>query len=144
MRKQLQQLVKAALQACFDEGALSSGQFPAIIIEKPAHEEHGDFATNVAMSLARIEKKPPRAIAEALAGRLRGMSDVFERIEIAGPGFINFTMKNKAWQSTLFEIASAGSDYGRSRTGEGKKVQVEFVSANPTGPLHIGHGRGAA
>jgi arginyl-tRNA synthetase len=144
MKEILLDLVRQGLESCFADGSLASGEIPDIIIEKPAHEEHGDFATNVAMLMARSEKKAPRAIAEILVSHMERNGDIFDRIEIAGPGFINFYIKAGFWQDTLKTVASAGDSYGRSRIGAGKKVQVEFVSANPTGPLHIGHGRGAA
>jgi arginyl-tRNA synthetase len=144
MKEFLVDFVRKGLEKCFADGSLTSGEIPAIVIEKPAHEEHGDFATNVAMLMARNEKKAPRAIAEILVNHLDESGNIFDRIDIAGPGFINFQIKAEFWQNTLKAVAATGDSYGRSRIGAGKKVQVEFVSANPTGPLHIGHGRGAA
>ncbi|HEY6874265.1 MAG TPA: arginine--tRNA ligase [Geobacteraceae bacterium] len=144
MKELVRQLVREVLEDCLADGTLGSGQFPAVIIEKPAHEEHGDFATNVAMLLAKAEKKAPRVIAETLVKRLEKGSELFAGIEVAGPGFINFTVRDEAWRATLLAVRAAGGEYGTSTAGEGKKVQVEFVSANPTGPLHVGHGRGAA
>lgn len=144
MRELLRDLVRKGLENCFADGALHSGQIPNIVIEKPAHEEHGDFATNVAMLLARYEKKAPKAVAEALVSHLDAVESIFYKVEIAGPGFINFYIKNEVWLKVLDTITAAGDSYGKSRIGAGKRVQVEFVSANPTGPLHIGHGRGAA
>jgi arginyl-tRNA synthetase len=96
------------------------------------------------MLLAKEEKKPPRAVAEAIVHHLQGSASIFSKVEIAGPGFINFRISDDAWFKVLTSIEQAGDVYGRSKAGEGKKIQVEFVSANPTGPLHIGHGRGAA
>ena len=144
MKEQLRNLVLEVIEECFADGALKSGQVPSIVIEKPAHAEHGDFATNAAMTLARPEKMAPRAIAEILRERLAGKAALIERVEVAGPGFINFFVNKDAWRSVLNVVAAAGTNYGRSNGGTGQKVQVEFVSANPTGPLHIGHGRGAA
>lgn len=144
MKEQLIELVRGGLERCYADETLSSGLFPAIIIEKPAHADHGDFATNVAMLLAKGEKKAPRAVAEALIGHLEESAEICDRVEVAGPGFINFHVKDDAWRRTLLDIDRAGADYGKSRAGGGEKIQVEFVSANPTGPLHIGHGRGAA
>ena len=144
MKEGVRTLVREGLERCFADGSLSSGEMPAVVIEKPAHEEHGDFACNVAMTMARAEKKAPRQIAELLVKHIEDQQGIIEAIEIAGPGFINFRIRNGAWSRTLGAIEAAGADYGKSRTGEGQKVQVEFVSANPTGPLHIGHGRGAA
>ncbi len=144
MKELVQESIRAALAACFADGSLSSGRFPAIQVEKPAHEEHGDFASNVAMLLAKDEKRAPRAIAQVIVDHLQGDASIFSSVEIAGPGFINFRISDSAWQKVLLAIDEAGETYGRSVSGQGKKVQVEFVSANPTGPLHIGHGRGAA
>ena len=144
MKALVQESVRKALERCFEDGSLTSGRLPSIVVEKPAQEEHGDFATNAAMLLAKAEKKPPRAVAEAIVAHLQGAADIFSTVEIAGPGFINFRISNDAWRKMLLSVDQAGESYGRSSTGEGKKIQVEFVSANPTGPLHIGHGRGAA
>jgi len=144
MKEQLRACILKCIEGCFADGTLTSGNVPAFSVEKPAHAEHGDFATNVAMQLAKPERKAPRAIAEIIVNRLSGGSELIESVEIAGPGFINFFIKDAAWRTVLKEIDRAGSEYGKSRVGAGKKVQVEFVSANPTGPLHIGHGRGAA
>ncbi|KAF0220723.1 MAG: arginyl-tRNA [Geobacteraceae bacterium] len=144
MKELLIELVRKGLERCFADGTLSSGLLPTIIIEKPAHADHGDFATNAAMLLAKAEKKAPRAVAETLIKHLEGSADICDRVEVAGPGFINFHVKDDAWRTTLLAIDRAGADYGQSRIGGGERVQVEFVSANPTGPLHIGHGRGAA
>ena len=144
MKALVEESVRKALERCFENGSLISGRIPSIVVEKPAQEEHGDFATNAAMLLAKAEKKSPRAVAEAIVAHLPGGTEKFDSVEIAGPGFINFRISNCAWRNTLIALEQAGESYGRSSTGEGKKIQVEFVSANPTGPLHIGHGRGAA
>jgi arginyl-tRNA synthetase len=144
MKEQVREAVRNALERCFADGTLASGVVPTLVVERPALAEHGDFATNLAMLLAKAEKKPPRLVAEALVAHLRGSADIFAAVEIAGPGFINFRLKDQAWRKLLPEIAAAGETYGRSALGRGEKVQVEFVSANPTGPLHVGHGRGAA
>ena len=144
MKELLRDFIRKGLESCFADGALQSGQIPNIVIEKPAHEEHGDFATNVAMLLAKQEKKAPRAVAETLVKHLDTTESFFSKVEVAGPGFINFHINNGVWIKALRDIAAGGDNYGKSLIGAGKKVQVEFVSANPTGPLHIGHGRGAA
>lgn len=144
MKEQLRACILKGIEGCFADGTLISGELPVINVEKPAHPEHGDFATNVAMQMAKPERKSPRAIAEIIVNKLAGSSELIEKLEIAGPGFINFFIKDSAWRKTLVQIDNEGDQYGRSRVGAGKKVQVEFVSANPTGPLHIGHGRGAA
>ena len=144
MKEQVRRIVAQALTACFADNSLASGELPAFVVEVPAQEGHGDYATNAAMALARPEKKSPRSIAEVLVAHLPENVGILERVEIAGPGFINFFLTDTAWQQTLLVIEEQGADFGRSNEGQGKKVQVEFVSANPTGPLHIGHGRGAA
>ncbi len=144
MKKVLLGHVRKCLENCYANETLSSGVVPEIIIEVPAHAEHGDFATNVAMQLAKPEKKAPRQIAEVLVKELQVNNELFEKVEIAGPGFINFFIRKELWRESLKSIVTAGDDFGKSTAGAGKKVQVEFVSANPTGPLHIGHGRGAA
>jgi arginyl-tRNA synthetase len=144
MKEQLRACILKGIEGCFADGTLTSGVVPAINVEKPAHAEHGDFATNVAMQMAKAERKAPRAIAEILVQKLSGASELIESLEIAGPGFVNFFIKDSAWRQVLSVIDQAGHEYGKSQVGAGKKVQVEFVSANPTGPLHIGHGRGAA
>ena len=143
MKDRLRQQIGDALQACFNNGTLHSGVVPDVQIEIPGNPDHGDFASNLAMTMARAEKKSPRQIAEALVEALHGC-DFLSKVEIAGPGFINFTLAPGCWYEVLDEITVKGKDYGLSQVGEGQKVQVEFVSANPTGPLHIGHGRGAA
>jgi len=144
MKELLCDLVRKGLSSCFADGSLSSGVIPTIIMEQPAHAEHGDFATNAAMLLAKAEKKAPRVVAEVLVRHLQESAEICSKVEVAGPGFINFYINDAVWRQTLFAIDAAGADFGKSRIGAGKKVQVEFVSANPTGPLHIGHGRGAA
>ncbi|SNB45883.1 arginine--tRNA ligase [Geobacter sp. DSM 9736] len=144
MKETLLDLIRRTIEAAFAEGVLVSGTPPSVVIEKPANPEHGDFATNVAMQMAKGERKAPRVIAELLAARLSQGSDILAAVEVAGPGFINFRIKNEAWQRTLVAVEDAADAFGSSNTGMGRKVQVEFVSANPTGPLHIGHGRGAA
>lgn len=113
------------------------------VIEPPKDKQFGDMSANVAMMLAKEAKKAPRAIAEDIAKALESDANI-EKIEIAGPGFLNFTFSPSFWHETVGVITGAGDDYGTSTMGNGTKVQVEYVSANPTGPLHIGHGRGAA
>ena len=116
---------------------------PEYQIEIPKHESHGDFSTNVAMLLAKAWRQPPRELALRLATAL-GCSDLLARCEVAGPGFINLVLADGVVFDILAQIQRAGATYGQSQFGAGRRVQVEFVSANPTGPLHIGHGRGAA
>ncbi len=116
---------------------------PAIEIEVPPNETFGDLATPVAMSLAKILKKPPRKIADELINSIADKA-IFEKIEIAGPGFINFTFSKEYLYSGMKKLLRDRSDFLRENIGKGRRVQIEFVSANPTGPLHLGHGRGAA
>ena len=144
IRHELAALITEALTAARTAGALISETFPPVILETPANEAHGDFACTIAMQLARAEKKAPRAIAEALIAHLHDPNGLIAETAIAGPGFINITIAPTAWQECLRTIESARDTYGHTTTGAGRQLQVEFVSANPTGPLHIGHGRGAA
>lgn len=130
-------LLEAAKTLVADTSAIS------IVLERPKSAEHGDFATNIAMQLAKPLKQNPRAIAEALIKALPP-SEAIAKVEIAGAGFINFFLNSQTKQTIVREILQAGEQFGRNNAGNGKKVQVEFVSANPTGPLHVGHGRGAA
>ncbi len=113
-------------------------------VETPKSGQHGDMATNIALVLPREKGQNPRAVAEEIRTGLAAMCPEVERIEIAGPGFINFTFTPAFWQSVALEALAQGPDFGRVDVGKGRRVQVEYVSANPTGPLHIGHGRGAA
>ena len=115
----------------------------SILIERPKNPTHGDYACNLAMQLAKPLRKPPREIAQALIAALP-QSDAVAKVEIAGAGFINVFITTAAKQSVVHGVLHAGAGYGHVHLGAGKKVQVEFVSANPTGPLHVGHGRGAA
>lgn len=114
-----------------------------ITLERPKLIEHGDFSTNIAMVLAKQVKKNPREIAQSIIDNIE-KNNLFKKIEIAGAGFINFFLKNEALISVIQEILQQKKAYGRNTKGSNKKIQIEFVSANPTGPLHVGHGRGAA
>src|SRR5258708_15677386 len=113
-----------------------------IVVEHPREAAHGDMATNAAMVLAKDAGKKPRELAEAIAAKLRA-DDMVARAEVAGPGFINLTLKPSAWIAALRAVVSEGTAYGRGKTGHGSAVNVEYVSANPTGPMHVGHCRGA-
>ncbi|MSN26371.1 MAG: arginine--tRNA ligase [Geobacter sp.] len=144
MRNRIAELVESSLNSAITSQELSTSQLPTITIGTPANTEHGDFSCNIAMQMAKGERKAPRQVAEILIRHLGDGNGLFSKTEIAGPGFINFFVAATAWQASLLEIESQGNTFGRTATGEGKKMQVEFVSANPTGPLHIGHGRGAA
>ncbi|MBP2242533.1 arginyl-tRNA synthetase [Cytobacillus eiseniae] len=119
-------------------------QIPAVILEIPKEKAHGDYSTNMAMQLARVAKKAPRQIAEALLENIDTSKASIKKIEIAGPGFINFHMDNSYLSNLIPTILEAGDRYGETNIGGNQKVQVEFVSANPTGDLHLGHARGAA
>ena len=143
MKTKIQQLVSRALEIIAAEGVIPGEAASAPIIERARDPRHGDFACNAAMVLAKAAGVRPRDLAERLVSALP-VSSLVERVEIAGPGFINFHLSDSAYQEVIPEIISQGYEFGRSRIGAGKRVQVEFVSANPTGPLHVGHGRGAA
>lgn len=136
-------IIKTAIENCKKAGTIKTEKLPDIIIEKPKKDEFGDFATNAAMLLTKEEGKPPRQIAELIAKEIR-QSENIKKVEVAGPGFINLFMQDGYWLGFLKEIYAAGENFGKSSIGAGKNILLEFVSANPTGPLHIGHGRGAA
>ncbi len=143
MKEQLRLAIMAALKQCYADETLASGILPTEIqLEIPKNPDQGDFSTNLAMTLAKPERQAPRKIAEALVAALQGNS-ICEKVEIAGPGFINFRLAATCWYDVLNQVVKQGAKYGTSQIGAGTKIQVEFVSANPTGPLHIGHGRGA-
>jgi len=144
MKERLRQCLHKALEECFSSGTLSSGTVPDIQLEVPGNPDHGDFASNLAMMLAKPERKAPRQVAEALVTALGDGGGLWRKLEIAGPGFINFSLAPLAWLGTIGDIHRDDRGFGCSAAGDCRKVQVEFVSANPTGPLHIGHGRGAA
>ena len=143
MRARVSEIINSALERALADGSLSSHELPSVIVDRSKRVEFGDYATNVAMLLASGEKRPPREIAESLSKMIEA-DDLVDKCEVAGPGFINIFLKNSYWIELLAEILAKGADFGRSDVGVGHSVQVEFVSANPTGPLHIGHGRGAA
>ncbi len=143
IEKKLSELIEAAVAACRRDGTIPDGAMPAIEISVPKQEAHGDFSTNVAMVLAAQTGAKPRELAERLVERLPKETLDLAQCGIAGPGFINFTIKPAFYLKGLRDIYDAGSNYGKVDIGRGRKAQVEFVSANPTGPLHIGHGRGA-
>ncbi|MGR3676613.1 MAG: arginine--tRNA ligase [Paracoccaceae bacterium] len=139
----IRQLVIASLEAMTTEGALPEGlDFANVAVEPPRDPAHGDMATNAAMVLAKPAKMKPRDIAEALAAKLVA-DDRITSAEVAGPGFLNLRLVAPVWQGVISAVLDAGTGFGRSDTGQGKRVNVEYVSANPTGPLHVGHTRGA-
>ena len=135
--------VLAANKALIADGVLPQGiDLSRIVVEPPRDASHGDMATNAAMVLAKDAGKKPRDLADALAAKLRA-DPIVTKVDIAGPGFINLTLKTEAWTESLRQAIRAGARYGRSAIGQGGKTNVEYVSANPTGPMHVGHCRGA-
>jgi arginyl-tRNA synthetase len=135
--------VHAAGQALMSSGVLPvTADLSRVVVEPPRDPSHGDMATNAAMVLAKDAGRKPRELADVLAGELRADALV-AKVDVAGPGFINLTLKPEAWASALRSAILSGADYARSRIGSGQPVNVEYVSANPTGPLHVGHTRGA-
>jgi arginyl-tRNA synthetase len=144
MKEKLKKLIYKAAKTAHAKGDLTSPEIPGPNIEEPKSVAHGDFSTNIALVMASDQKMPPRKIAEAIRKHVNDPDGIIARTEVAGPGFINFFLENSAWHPILREIHDTDDRYGSSDIGKGKKIQVEFVSSNPTGPLHIGHGRGAA
>lgn len=144
MKQTLTEILLQALNRAKDKGELKLETQPAITLDTPREKSHGDLATTLAMALAKSEAKAPRKIAEIIVSNIQDEDGIIEKTEIAGPGFINFVFRQDRWKKTLFEIDTDGDAYGLQDIGKGEKVLVEFVSANPTGPLHVGHGRGAA
>lgn len=143
--EQVQQAVKEALVAAIQKGELVEDTSALNIhLETPRNKENGDYATNIAMQLTKLAKKPPRAIAEAILENLDTNGTDIEKIEIAGPGFMNITLRKAYLAEVVTTVLEQGTEYGRTESGKGEKVQVEFVSANPTGDLHLGHARGAS
>jgi arginyl-tRNA synthetase len=143
--EQIQQKVKSAIHEAILQANLTEEEnIPSIMLETPRNKENGDYATNIAMQLTKIAKKPPRAIAEAIVEHINKENGSIESIDIAGPGFINITLKKDYLQEVVKTVLDQGAAYGRSNSGNGEKIQVEFVSANPTGDLHLGHARGAS
>lgn len=143
--EQVQSKIKEEIRAAVLKAELATiDQIPDVILEIPKEKAHGDYSTNMAMQLARVAKKAPRMIAEALVNNFDPSKASIEKIELAGPGFINFYMDNSYLTSLIPTVLEAGEKYGETEVGNKQKIQVEFVSANPTGDLHLGHARGAA
>lgn len=143
--EQVQNNLKQEIKdAVVKAGLAAEEQIPDVILEIPKEKAHGDYSTNMAMQLARVAKKAPRMIAEGLIANFDQSKASIQKIEIAGPGFINFYMDNSYLTKLIPAVLDAGDSYGETSVGAGRKVQVEFVSANPTGDLHLGHARGAA
>ncbi len=144
MKKKLNHILNTTLKRCFSEGTLNQTALPDYVIEVPNNPGHGHFATNLPLTLASSQRRRPLDIASAIVEKLEDDGGFFKKVEIAGPGFINFTIKRQEWQRLLAHMIHQGAQYGRSDLGRNQRVMIEFVSANPTGPLHLGHGRGAA
>ncbi|MBR1482106.1 MAG: arginine--tRNA ligase [Ruminococcus sp.] len=142
--EQLKAVVKAAMKQAIEQGALPQAELPDFIVEVPADNAHGDFATNAAMAGAKAFRMPPFKIAQAITAHIDLGGTVFDRFETAGPGFINFFLGSAFYVKVLQEILANPEGYGSSDFGKGEKVMVEFVSANPTGPMHMGNARGGA
>ncbi|MBC1308400.1 arginine--tRNA ligase [Listeria booriae] len=143
-QKSQQDLIAIIKNAVVGALGLEEADVPAILLEVPKDKQHGDYSTNVAMQLARVAKKAPKVIAEAIVDAIGEDHAIINKVEIAGPGFINFYLDNAYLTALVPVIMDADTAYGESNTGQGKKFQIEFVSANPTGDLHLGHARGAA
>lgn len=143
-KQQVKETVMNALGRLVAEGKIEAVPLPAFNVERPADVSHGDFSCNAAMASAKALKNNPRAIGQMIADAAILDGTVFEKIEVAGPGFLNFFISPVWFNETVGEVISIGSDYGKTELGKGKRVLVEFVSANPTGPMHIGNARGGA
>ena len=144
VENKLYEAIENAVKSAIENGDLPQADIPKFIIEKPADKKNGDFSSNIAMAGARAFHKAPRMIAEAIVKNFSLDGGYIDRCEIAGPGFINFYLSDKYYSDVLKDIVASGDCYGRSDYGEGKRILVEFVSANPTGPMHIGNARGGA
>ncbi|MGV8058671.1 MAG: arginine--tRNA ligase [Smithellaceae bacterium] len=143
MKNKIAQIMEVTIRNCIRKGFLPEIVLPCVEVAVPGNPDHGDYASNVAMILASQIKQNPRKIAEIIQANLDDSGSILEKTQIAGPGFINFYLKGSVWQNTLRVIHEQKEEYGCLKIGSAQKVQVEFVSANPTGPLHIGHARGA-
>lgn len=143
-KQQVKETVMNALGRLVAEGKIEAVPLPAFNVERPADVSHGDFSCNAAMASAKALRNNPRAIGQMIADAAVLEGTVFEKIEVAGPGFLNFFISPLWFSETVGEVISSGSDYGKTELGKGKRVLVEFVSANPTGPMHIGNARGGA
>jgi arginyl-tRNA synthetase len=143
IKEQIKQILDKYFHEGVEQGLWTAAARDSYAVELPKHAAHGDFSTNMAMLIAGRDKKKPREVASLLTAKLEKHTDLFAGVEIAGPGFVNFFVRDTVWQSVVRPVCEQGYGYGFSGTGQGKKVLVEFVSANPTGPLSIGHGRQA-
>ena len=143
MKHKIINLVEESVKKCAEKGIIYERDLSKLEVAVPANPAHGDYAANAAMILASTAKQNPRKIAEALVANINDEENILQKTEIAGPGFINFFIRNDIWNNELKIIEQNNEKFGKLHIGNGKKVQIEFVSANPTGPLHIGHARGA-
>jgi arginyl-tRNA synthetase len=144
VKNKINAVLKSTISHCFTSGFLNKTPIPDYVIEVPNNPDHGHFATNLPLTLAPSQKRSPMEIASVMVENLIDEEDLFEKVEVAAPGFINFRINPNKWYGVLSDIIRLRRNYGQNRTGNNQKVLVEFVSANPTGPLHLGHGRGAA
>jgi arginyl-tRNA synthetase len=148
IREKITEQIKTIMQKALDDakacGELAIETMPELFLEIPREKEHGEYSTNMAMQLPKQTKKAPRVIAEILVGKMDIADSYVAAVEIAGPGFINFRLKNYWQHAVLEEVAAMGQDFGRSQKNAGKKFNLEFISANPTGPMHMGNARGGA
>ena len=144
MKHFVRKLINSALDRAKNNGDLILSVMPEVVVEKPKEEKFGDFSTSLAMGLSKSERRKPYEVAEILSRHLQSSEEYIASVTIAGPGFLNLIMKPIFFLERLVKVAEQGDQYGSSNAGQGKKVLLEFVSANPTGPLHVGHGRGAA
>lgn len=144
MKNALKEMILAAAMAAHEKGIFPSSDFCEVVLEEPKAGSHGDLSTNMAMQMAKTQRLAPQKIAATLIDHLEDKKGIIDRAEIAGPGFINFFIRPSAWYPVLAAIHQQGDQYGRCDLGQGTRIQIEFVSSNPTGPLHVGHGRGAA
>lgn len=142
--KNLRNIITSAIEQTIKNGDLPNEEIPDFIVEIPANKANGDYSSNVAMAGARVFKKAPRLIAESIVKNIDLSNTLFDRVEIAGAGFLNFFLSQKFYSEILRDVFACGENYGKSDYGNGKKILVEFVSANPTGPMHIGNARGGA
>ncbi|MCW8922433.1 MAG: arginine--tRNA ligase [Gammaproteobacteria bacterium] len=143
MKHKIEDLIRQAIHILVENDTLDASMAPDIQVTRTKDASHGDFASNIALTLAKAAGRPPRDLAQAICDALPDDAEL-DKTEIAGPGFINFFVSADISQNVIKMILAQGEDFGRSSIGAGKKIQLEFVSANPTGPLHVGHGRGAA
>lgn len=141
---QIEKLVRDAASSAISKGLLPEGEIASFIVEVPADRANGDYSTNAAMVNARTFRLAPRKIAEIFVSEMNLDETYFEKVDVAGPGFINFYLGSKYYADVLLDVRNAGENYGRSDFGKGEKINVEFVSANPTGPMHMGNARGGA